>query len=418
MKTTKLFYALTIAAITCGCAKNTLGDQTPASVKAEEERVITASTTGDIIGKVVTGYQGWFSAKSDGSPLNIWAHQNYEMWPDVREYTKTYAGSPFSQNGGVTQPEFFGNLGNGQPAKVFSSYDQQVISTHFKWMQQNGIDCAALQRFGSYTTDNNLKAFHDGVDNMARIAAEATGRKFYIMYDCNTTANVEADWTNTIVNAQHLTSSSAYAKQNGKPVVCLWGVGFSGRGAAADWVTKINWFKQQGCYVIIGAPGNFSTDQVFQAAYTASNMIMPWYVGKRNNFQNSYTADLAYCKAHNLDYQGCAYAGFAFNNSNAAKPKNEIPRLHGDFMWSQFAGMRNAGVQNLYVAMFDEMNEGTAIFKVSENAAMQPAGNYFLSLDADGVHVSSDFYLRLVNNGGKMIKGLIPYQATHTTPFN
>jgi hypothetical protein len=38
-------------------------------------------------------------------------------------------------------------------------------------------------------------------------------------------------------------------------------------------------------------------------------------------------------------------------------------------------------------------------------------------LDADGVHVSADFYLRLVKNGGEMLKGLIPYQATNTTPF-
>jgi hypothetical protein len=67
--------------------------------------------------------------------------------------------------------------------------------------------------------------------------------------------------------------------------------------------------------------------------------------------------------------------------------------------------------------MFDEAQEATSIFKVAENASQVPAGYYFLTLDADGVVCSKDFYLRLVNNGGKMIKGLIPYQATHTTPF-
>jgi hypothetical protein len=48
---------------------------------------------------------------------------------------------------------------------------------------------------------------------------------------------------------------------------------------------------------------------------------------------------------------------------------------------------------------------------------MIPAGKYFLTLDADGVHVSSDFNLRLVNDGGKMIKGITGYQATEPTPF-
>jgi hypothetical protein len=53
---------------------------------------------------------------------------------------------------------------------------------------------------------------------------------------------------------------------------------------------------------------------------------------------------------------------------------------------------------------------------VAENASQSPAGSTFVNLDQDGVAVSSDFYLRLVNDAGKMIKGIIPYQATHPTP--
>ncbi|TCC08125.1 hypothetical protein [Kribbella soli] len=36
---------------------------------------------------------------------------------------------------------------NGQAARLFSSYDQQTVNTHFQWMQQNGCDTVALQRF-------------------------------------------------------------------------------------------------------------------------------------------------------------------------------------------------------------------------------------------------------------------------------
>jgi len=79
--------------------------------------------------------------------------------------------------------------------------------------------------------------------------------------------------------------------------------------------------------------------------------------------------------------------------------------------------MKNAGVKSMYIAMFDEMNEATSIFKCAEDSTKIPAGQYFLTLDADGTHVSSDFYLRLVQDGGKMIKGQIPYTTTEPTPF-
>ena len=65
--------------------------------------------------------------------------------------------------------------------------------------------------------------------------------------------------------------------------------------------------------------------------------------------------------------------------------------------------------------MFDEYDEGTAIAKAAETADMIPTDHYFLTLDADGVRVSSDFYLRLVHDGAQMMKGQIPLQQTHPT---
>jgi hypothetical protein len=86
-------------------------------------------------------------------------------------------------------------------------------------------------------------------------------------------------------------------------------------------------------------------------------------------------------------------------------------------MWFEFATLRSLDVKTVYIAMFDELNEATSIFKCAEDASMMPTNKWLLPLDADGVHVSADFYLRLVKNGGEMLKGLIPYQATNTTPF-
>lgn len=92
--------------------------------------IVNLESVGDVVGKVTVGYQGWFSAPGDASPKNAWNHTNLETWPDTREYATTYSGIPFKQ-GGVVQPGYTGNLGNGQPAKVFSSYDQSTVNTHF-----------------------------------------------------------------------------------------------------------------------------------------------------------------------------------------------------------------------------------------------------------------------------------------------
>jgi hypothetical protein len=86
-------------------------------------------------------------------------------------------------------------------------------------------------------------------------------------------------------------------------------------------------------------------------------------------------------------------------------------------MWAQFLAMRRAGVKSVYIAMFDELNEATSIFKCAEDASMMPKGHWLLPLDADGVHVSSDFYLRLVRDGGMMLKNQAPMQRKCPTPY-
>ncbi len=372
------------------------------------------STSGDVVGKITVGYQGWFSAPGDNSPVNKWGHQNLEMWPDVREYTTTYATN-------------LPNLGNGQPARMFSSYDDQVVQTHFKWMTQSGIDCAALQRFANEIEPGSaIKAQRDGIALKVMRAAESAKLKFYIMYDSSGwgVRGIKADWTDTIVNQFHLTSSSAYALQNAKPVVCIYGMGYKKwPGTAAESLDLINWFKSQGCYVIGSLPGAWRTgtgDSApdFQRAFAAYDMISAWAVGRLmdKNYQPWIAGDYAFCKSHNIDYQPCVYPGTSFFNSNHTK-KNLIPRNHGDFMWSQFVTLREVGVQSVYIAMFDELNEATSIFKCAEDKSMLPAGQWFLPLNADGVHVSSDFYLRLTKDAGLMIKGQTPIQLTCPTPF-
>ena len=416
MKKTQIISFLALSLFFISCSNDALKLSTTIQ-PANGQIMVASSVAGDVVGKITVGYQGWFTAPGDGSPQNAWGHDNYECWPDCSEYTTTYQ-TPF------------GTLGNGQSAKMYSSYDQSTVNKHFEWMQTYGIDCAALQRFANeITPGSSIKTFRDGIATRVRNAAESHSIKFYIMYDASGWSDLAAlktDWTNTITSLSglNLLASSAYARQNGKPVVSIYGLGYASHpSTAAQALDLINWFKAQGCYVIGSVPGQWRTGtgdskSGFIDTYKAFNMISGWAVGRvvDAGYTTWVTGDRDFCNSNSMDYQPCAYPGTSFYNSNGpASPKNQFPRYHGDFLWSQFTTFATAGVTSAYIAMFDEVNEATQIFKTAENASQIPAGRWYLTLDADGVACSSDFYLRLTGDGGKMLKGLIPFQTIHPT---
>ncbi len=373
-----------------------------------------ASGPGDVVGKITVGYQGWFACQGDGAPINGWWHytqnwgaapsptnQGIKSWPDMREYTKSY------QTG-------YANLGNGQPAKLFSSYDQSTVNLHFFWMHQYGIDCAALQRFNPFGGEGPTR---DSMANKVRIAAEAYGVKFYIMYDITgwTTmqADIKTDWTNKM---SKLTASSMYAKQNDKPVVCVWGLAYNDAGhpqTAAACIDIVTWLKNQGCYVIGGTPREWRTRTDFLPMLHSLNMISPWLIGAVGDvagsdgiYTNYFLPDIAECNANGVDYQPCVLPG-----DNSLKQ-----RAHGDFMWREFYNAIRAGSQGIYISMYDEFNEGHQICKTAEDASMIPTGSNFIGLSQeDGTVCSSDYYLRLTGDGGKMLKKQIALTATRPT---
>ncbi|HXA58488.1 MAG TPA: discoidin domain-containing protein [Streptosporangiaceae bacterium] len=377
-----------------------------------------ASPVGDVVGKITVGYQGWFACSGDGAPINGWWHWSQNMsqppspsnsgikaWPDMREYTRGYQTA-------------FANLGNGQPATLFSSYDQQTVDTHFRWMQGNGCDTAALQRFNPTGGEGPTR---DAMAGKVRSSAETYARKFYVMYDVsgwtNMQSEIKTDWTSKM---SALTASTAYARQNGKPVVGIWGFGFNDANhpwSASACLDVVNWFKSQGCYVMGGVPTYWRTGindsrPGYLDVYHAFNMISPWMVGRIGTAADSdwfYTnvnlADQADCNANGLDYQPCVLPG----------DLSARQRVHGDFMWRQFYNMVRVGAQGLYISMFDEYNEGNQIAETAPNSGMVPAGSGLLALDEDGTVCSSDYYLRITADGGKMLKGQIALTATRPT---
>jgi hypothetical protein len=254
-----------------------------------------------------------------------------------------------------------------------------------------------------------------------RGAAEATGRKFYIMYDVSGWASmqneIKNDWTAKM--AAH-TASPAYARQNGKPVVCIWGFGFNDENhtfSPAACLDVVTWFKAQGCYVIGGVPtywrqGINDSRAGYLDVYHAFAMLSPWMVGRTGTldgldwfYTNVNQADQADCNARGIDYQPCVLPG---DLSTGA-------RRHGDFYWRSIYNMVRLGAQGLYVSMFDEFNEGNQIAKTAETAASVPAGSGIRALDEDRTAWSADYYLRITGDGGRMLRGQIPLTASRPT---
>lgn len=378
-----------------------------------------ASPPGDVVGKVTAGYQGWFACRGDGAPIDRWWHwaaqaeqppspsnSAIKSWPDVREYATTYGTD-------------FPSLGDGRPADLFSSYDQQTVEVQLGWMAQHGIHTAALQRFNPFGSEGPTR---DVVADHVREAAEQTGTKFYIMYDVSDwdrmRNEITQDWTEKM--SAH-TASSAYALQNGKPVVGIWGFGFNDQQrpfTPQECQEVLDWFKDQGCYVMGGVPTWWRTEdgdsrEGFADVYRSFDMISPWLIGRigdaadADDFHARATVpDLAECTRLGIDYQPCVLPG----------DLQEGQRVHGDFMWRQFYNHARAGVASAYISMFDEYNEGNQIAKTAETEADVPAGSDMRALDEDGVACTSDYYLRLANDGGRMLRGELPVTAERPTP--
>ena len=134
---------------------------------------------------------------------------------------------------------------------------------------------------------------------------------------------------------------------------------------------------------------------------------MPWAVGRysiKSYSQNNVLQDIKWTESNGVDYVPLVFPGFTWGNLRKDPGLyNQIPRKKGDFLWKQIAGAKSGGAESLYVAMFDEIDEGTAIFKCTNNP---PVGaSNFLTYEG----LPSDHYLHLCGLINRYIeKGALP----------
>lgn len=384
---------------------------------------------------VMAGYQGWFAAEGDASQRGWYHYENgscggflpgcstIDFWPDVSEYTKTYL-TPFKFN-------------DGTGAYLYSPYDAESVDLHFKWMKDYGIDGVFMQRFVVEIKNSNPKGknhFNKVLEN-ALAAAEKYGRAISIMYDlsgCNPgdVAYVEQDWNELIENFDLFNNHQhpTYLRHNGRPMLAIWGVGFNDnrKYTVADANTLIEKLKgpNNKVSILLGVPyywRTFNNDTEnnpgLHELIKKVDLVMPWAVGRYNNDNYldvagaALAADIQWCRDNKVGYVPLVFPGFSWGNLQANPNEyHSIPRLNGDFLWKQVAGAKLSGAQSLYVAMFDEIDEGTAIYKcLNDSKVPLNADKKFVGIE-DGL--PTDHYLWLTGEAAKWFHGLPGYNST------
>jgi hypothetical protein len=380
-------------------------------------------------GLVMAGYQGWFRAEGDGSNARRFAYGNEErsgidMWPDVTEYAKTYA-TPWK-------------LANGEPARFFSSYDKSTVDLHFKWMEEYNVDGVFMQRF--FSNARGRDSVSSVILKNAFAAASKHNRAIAVMYDLSGLRARGEDCSALIEDWKYLVDQlkvtdqpgkKTYLHHNGKPVVAIWGVGFPDRPYNIRNIgleRLIDFLKNDpvygGCAVMLGVPTAWRTlnadclnDPYLHTLIRRCDIVLPWTVQRyspllhndMDRFRDNTIDDIAWCRENNVDYVPCVYPGFSWHNLSRyefpddVKPVGSIPRQGGRFYWQMISTALNAGAGMLYVAMFDEVNEATAIFKGSDNPPVSKATSF---IDMDGK--PSDHYLWLTGQAAKMLRHEIP----------
>jgi hypothetical protein len=375
--------------------------------------------------KVMAGYQGWFRAPGDKGENRGWAHWfnaqvpnanklAFDTWPDMSELSKRekYAVP------GFTYPD-------GSPAYLYSAQNYRTVLRHFQWMKQYGIDGVWLSEFCGYFPGGNAQRDSTTVltimDNVQR-AARATGRTWAFMWDMSSfgARTSKSDVYNIIVNQwkkmvdDGVATDPRYMHQNGKPVLLIWGFFPSRPASQPDYMNPvIDFLLAPGKYqatLVGGVDNNWRTKGTpeFQAMLMRMQGLQPWSVGRRTkdpatgySIQNTseWAGDIEKCKANHVVFMPVFNSGTHIAGPPPIPPAGPIvPRRTGNYLWEQFVAASKTGVINsAFVAMFDEVNEGTQILKIDNHPPVQAA---FLTYDG----ATSDYYLRLVGVGAKLLK--------------
>ena len=376
--------------------------------------------------KVLFGYQGWYLCPGDGSDLSRWEawmkhgpepvaeNIGIDHWPDMSELSPE---ERFATE--MTLPD-------GSPAELFSSYIRKTMVRHFKWMEDYNLDGVFVQKNASLPEDLKHTWFcrkNKKLQNV-RAGAEAHGRVFAIESGLNLSEHTLEDFKNDwifLVDVLKITESPNYLHHKGKPVLAFQIVS---RWAVAACDSLITWLQEEAdpkyqATVQGGVQEGWHTEgeeRWWYTVYRSFDVLHPWFMPYNYEQADCYKYDyllpgIAEASAAEVEYMPVIRPGFSVFNGNQRLydyKLNISPRLGGKFFWLQAYNAISAGADMIYIAMFDELNEGTPMLKMAATSADLPVGVTLLTLDTDGYAVPGDWYLRLAGELGRMLRGEIP----------
>lgn len=199
--------------------------------------------------------------------------------------------------------------------------------------------------------------------------------------------------------------NATYFHHNGKPVVELWGFGINKRvtpSAAMDIVTMV---KNAGYHVVLGVQQAWrselqnTTETPYGDVYKVADTIQPWTVGSygNDNLEGFYTGtqqpDAQELSSLGIGSSIVIWPGSSSGNSlqdfvpgNPSIPVYEKnPRYNGTYYNTQIDHAVSLKPQFIFTAMFDEVNEGTAIMPTLRSNEL-PTNAQFIGLDDDQDH--------------------------------
>jgi len=299
-------------------------------------------------------------------------------------------------------------------------------------MAEYGIDGAFVQRFATHGAkerrDYRSLKYENIKLQLCRDAAIKNGRSWVLMYDLSGLKDEDfpwlaADWKQLRRKMQLGTdpNDSAYLQLNGKPLVAIWGIGFSDDRKYG--LEKQEWFirllkhnpEWGGMSIMLGVPyfwrdlhRDAVKDPKLHSILKMADVLSPWSVGRYRNTPKlaeqmilHQRADLEWCTQNKIHYLPVLWPGFSWQNMYG-KQTTGIPREGGKFYWNQFQATASAGNQSAYIAMFDEIDEATAIFKCTNHP---PVGaSTFQTYEG----LPSDHYLWLTGEGRRFLRWELP----------
>jgi hypothetical protein len=364
-------------------------------------------------GKVMTGYQGWFAAPNDPEDSG-WIHwgRSASVDPSPTEITVDMWPWPDDYDRSLLYPAGEMTHEDGRRAFVFSSRDPETVRTHFRWMRQHDIDGAYLQRFVSRNRSGAFGAPEFVLHNVRR-AANLEGRVWAIEYDVSSMANdpdpfevISRDW-DWLVNEARILEDPRYLHHDGKPVLFIWGFSVPGREglSVAEGNTILDWFRTKNLHLIGGVHSTWLGATAWHGHFRKYDQILAW--------MERDPADLAAQKAQldawNMTILPHAWPGFSWHNLQKLQPDSQYtPRNGGAFYWERLHNAVAVGADQIFLGMFDEYDEGTAIMPMAD---LHPAPHSAWGKYIDNEGRDPFWYLRLSAAAREMLNGFRPLNA-------